>query len=215
MLKREGLVVNHKRTERIYREEGLILRKRRKCRKRGSLLRIEMPVAAKPNQRWSMDLMSDSLSTGRRFRVLTIVDDYSRECPAMEVDTSINGVRVVRTLERLAQMRGLPKVITVDNGPEFAGQALDEWAYQKGVTLNFIEPGKPVENAYIESFNGKFRDECLNENWFMSLFQAREIVETWRMDYNQERPHSSLGNLTPQEFAQKAEILIAAECSAL
>jgi putative transposase len=162
-----------------------------------------------------MDLMSDSLSTGRRFRVLTIVDDYSRECPTLEVDTSINGVRVVRTLDRLAQERGLPRFITVDNGPEFAGKALDEWAYRKGVTLNFIEPGKPVENAYIESFNGKFRDECLNENWFMSLFEAREIVENWRMDYNQERPHSSLGNLTPREFAQKAEILAGGECFAL
>jgi len=215
MLKREGLVVNHKRTERIYREEGLLLRKRRKCRKRGSLLRIEMPAAERLNQRWSMDLMSDSLSTGRRFRVLTIVDDYSRECPTLEVDTSINGVRVVRTLERLIRERGLPKFITVDNGPEFAGKALDEWAYQKGVTLRFIEPGKPVENAYIESFNGKFRDECLNENWFMSLFEAREIVENWRIDYNQERPHSSLGNLTPREFAQKAEILAGGECSAL
>lgn len=169
MLKREGLVVNHKRTERIYREEGLKLSRRRKSRKRGALLRVEMPLAERANQRWSMDLMSDSMSGGRRFRVLTIVDDYSRECPAMEVDTSIPGLRVVRVLEQLAGQRGLPAVITVDNGPEFADKALD-WAYGKGVTLRFIGPGKPIESAYIESFNGKFRDECLNENWFTSLY---------------------------------------------
>lgn len=215
MLKREGLVMNHKRTERIYREEGLMLSKRRKSRKRGALLRVEMPLAERANQRWSMDLMSDSLSDGRRVRVLTIVDDYSRECPAMEVDTSITGLRVVRVLEQLAKQRGLPAVITVDNGPEFAGKALDEWAYRQGVTLRFIEPGKPVENVYIESFNGKLRDECLNENWFTSLYEARTIIENWRMDYNEERPHSSLGDLTPREFARQAEISAARECFAL
>lgn len=215
MLKREGLVVNHKRTERIYREEGLMLSKRRQSRKRGALQRIEMPMAARVNQRWSMDLMSDSLNSGRRFRVLTVVDDYSRECPVLEVDTSITGRRVVRVLEQLAGQRGLPAIITVDNGPEFAGKALDEWAYRQGVALRFIEPGKPVENAYIESFNGKFRDECLNENWFTSLYEARTIIEDWRRDYNEERPHSALGGLPPGKFAKQIEISAARECFTL
>lgn len=149
-----------------------------------------------------MDFVSDSLFYGRKFRALTIVDDYSRESPAIEVDTSLSGLRIARVLDRLAQTRGLPGIITVDNGPEFAGKALDEWAYRNGVKLNFIRPGKPVENAFIESFNGRFRDECLNEHWFSSLHEAREIIETWRQDYNQFRPHSSLGNLAPQEYAK-------------
>lgn len=204
LLKREGLVINHKRTERLYREEGLSLRLKKR-KKRISVLRVVMPPAARTDQRWSMDFVSDALDTGRRFKVLTIVDDYSRECPAMEVDTSLNGKRVVQALERLAALRGLPEVITVDNGPEFSGKTLDEWAYKNKVHLNFIRPGKPVENAYIESFNGKFRDECLNENRFLSLQQARQIIETWRKDYNEVRPHSSLNNLTPQEFARQQQ----------
>jgi len=148
-----------------------------------------------------MDLMADSLWDGRRLKVLTIVDDYSRECPAMEVDTFINGVRVTQVLERISQRRGLPKISVVDNGPELAGKALDEWAYQKGITLRFIESGKPVENCHAESFNGKFRDECLNESWFVDLFHAREMVESWRTDYDEVWPHISPGNLTPSEFA--------------
>jgi putative transposase len=148
-----------------------------------------------------MDFVTDSIVTGRRFRVLAIVDNYSRECPAIEVDTSLGGVRVVSVLERLSETRGLPKIITVDNGPEFTGKALDEWAYRKGVTLNFIRPGKPIENAYAESFNGRFRDECLNTNWFMSLKHARDIIEYWRRDYNEVRPHSSLNDMTPGEYA--------------
>lgn len=150
-----------------------------------------------------MDFVSDSLFYGRKFRALTIVDDFSRESPAIEVDTSLSGLRVTRVLDQLAQTRGLPEVITVDNGPEFAGKVLDEWAYRNGVKLHFIRPGKPVENCYIESFNGKFRDECLNENWFSSLQEARNIIEAWRRDYNQYRPHSSLGDLTPEEFVRK------------
>jgi putative transposase len=200
MLKREGLVINHKRTERIYREEGLILRRKRR-RKGAAGLRVTMPAPLKPNERWSMDFVADSIVTGRRFRVLTIVDDFSRECPAIEVDTSLGGARVVGVLDRLAETRGLPEVITTDNGPEFAGKTLDEWAYRKGVRLNFIRPGKPIENAYAESFNGRLRDECLNTNWFMSLRHARDIIEDWRKDYNEVRPHSSLANRTPREYA--------------
>jgi len=149
-----------------------------------------------------MDFVSDGLAYGRRFRCLNIVDDYTRECLAIEVDTSLPGLRVAQVLQRLAELRGLPKSITVDNGPEFAGRALDAWAYQVGVKLSFIRLGKPVENAYIESFNGKFRDECLNEHWFMSLRQAKSLIEDWRVEYNTERPHSALGYLTPEQFAK-------------
>ncbi len=138
-----------------------------------------------------MDLVSDSTVTGRRFRALAIVDDYSRECPAIEVDTSLGGARVVGVLEKLAETRGLPEVITVDNGPEFTGKVMDEWAYRMGVKLSFIRPGRPIENAFAESFNGRLRDECLNTNWFMSVRHAREIIENWQQDYNEVSPHSS------------------------
>jgi len=203
LLKREGLVINHKRTERLYREEGLALRRKRH-RKGAAGARVILPPPQGINERWSMDFVSDSTVTGRRFRALTIIDDYSRECPAIEVDTSLGGGRVVGVLDRPAQTRGLPKVITIDNGPEFAGRALDEWAYRHGVKLNFIRPGKPIENAYAESFNGRFRDECLNTNWFLSLKHAREIIEEWRKDYNEVRPHSSLKGATPKEYAETA-----------
>ena len=200
MLKRENLVVNHKRTERIYREEGLALRRKRR-RKGAAGIRAVIPAAVRPNEHWSMDFVSDSIVTGRRFRALTIVDNYTRECPAIEVDTSLGGARVVNVLDRLAETRELPEVITIDNGPEFAGKVLDEWAYRKSIKLNFITPGKPVENAYAESFNGRLRDECLNTNWFLNLKQARNIIEDWRKDYNEVRPHSSLKNMTPMEYA--------------
>jgi putative transposase len=200
MLKRENLVVNHKRTERIYREEGLALRRKRR-RKGAAGIRAVIPAAVRPNEHWSMDFVSDSIVTGRRFRALTIVDNYTRECPAIEVDTSLGGTRVVNVLDRLAETRELPEVITIDNGPEFAGKALDEWAYRKSIKLNFITPGKPVENAYAESFNGRLRDECLNTNWFMNLKHARNVIEDWRRDYNEVRPHSSLKNMTPMEYA--------------
>ena len=193
-------MVNHKRTERIYREEGLALRRKRR-RKGAAGLRVVMPEPQRPNERWSMDFVTDSIVSGRRFRALTIVDDYSRECPAIEVDTSLGSARVVNVLERLAETRGLPQVITTDNGPEFAGKTLDEWAYSKGVKLNFIRPGKPMENAFAESFNGRFRDECLNTNWFISLKHAREVIEDWRKDYNEVRPHSALKDHTPREYA--------------
>jgi putative transposase len=203
MLKRENLVVNHKRTERIYNEEGLALRRKRR-RKGAAGARMVIPAPKRPNEKWSMDFVTDSIVTGRKFRALAIVDDYSRECPAIEVDTSLGGRRVVSVLERLAETRGLPEVITVDNGPEFAGKALDEWAYRKGIKLSFIRPGKPIENAFAESFNGRLRDECLNTNWFMSLKHAREVIENWRMDYNEVRPHSSLKGKTPKEYAEAA-----------
>jgi putative transposase len=200
LLKREGLVINHKRTERLYREEGLALRKKRR-RKGAAGARVIIPPPQRVNEKWSMDFVTDSIVTGKRFRALTIVDDYSRECPVIEVDTSLGGRRVVSVLDRLAEIRGLPEVITIDNGPEFAGRALDEWAYRKGVKLNFIRPGKPIENAYIESFNGRFRDECLNTNWFLSLKHAKAVIEEWRKDYNEVRPHSSLNGSTPKEYA--------------
>ena len=178
---------------------------RRKRRRKGAAgARVVIPFPQRTNERWSMDFVTDSIVTGRRFRALAIVDDYSRECPAIEVDTSLGGRRVVSVLERLAEIRGLPEVITIDNGPEFAGRVLDEWAYRKGVKLSFIRPGKPMENAYIESFNGRFRDECLNTNWFINLKHAREIIEEWRKDYNEVRPHSSLKGATPREYAEIA-----------
>lgn len=204
LLRREGWQINHKRTERLYRAEGLALRRRRH-RKRAAGLRVTVPVPTRPNERWSMDFLHDRLADGRRFRVLTMIDDYSREAPAMVVDTSLPGVRVVEVLERLAETRGLPARITVDNGPEFAGSALDAWAYRRGIQLHFIEPGKPVQNAYAESFNGRVRDECLNEHWFTTLEEARRLLEAWRQDYNTARPHSSLGNLTPAEFVNSRQ----------
>lgn len=202
LLRREGYMINHKKTERIYREEGLCLRIRRR-RKMASLLRIEIPKPAHPNHIWGMDFMRDNLADGRAIKVLAIVDEYTRKCYGIEVDTSITGARVVRVLSEISQQGGLPEIIIIDNGPEFIGKALDSWAYQRGIKLTFINPGKPVENAYIESFNGRLRDECLNEHWFLSLEHAIRIVEEWRMDYNNERPHSSLGYLTPEEFLQK------------
>jgi putative transposase len=199
LLRREGYQINHKRTERLYREEGLSLRLKRR-RKRISHLRVVMAKPERINQHWSMDFVSDSLYNGRRFRVLTIIDDFNRECPALEADHSLTGKRVARVLDRVALLRRLPDVITVDNGPEFISKALDLWAYENNVKLIFIQPGKPVQNAYIESFNGKFLEECLNEHVFVSLHSAQQIIETWRQDYNSERPHSSLNGLTPEEF---------------
>lgn len=199
LLRREGWVVNHKLVHRIYREEGLAVRRR--GRKRVARERCTAPPPTAPNQRWALDFVSDALATGRKLRLLTVEDPFSREALEIEVDTSLSGVRVARVLDRLVVERGAaPQTITLDNGPELTSKALDQWAYQHSVDLDFIEPGKPVQNAYIESFNGRLRDECLNEHWFISLSEARRIVEEWRIDYNRERPHSSLGNLTPEEF---------------
>lgn len=202
LLRREGFQVNHKKVERIYQEEGLQIKKRKK-RRQTAALRVVIPPPSGPNERWSMDFVADSIADGRRFRCLTVVDDFSRESPLIVVDTSLPGHRVAQVLDGLGGARGLPKTIVCDNGPEFTGSALDRWAHERGVKLAFIRPGKPVENAFVESFNGKFRDECLNENWFISLRDAQEKIEAWRKDYNCNRPHSSLGNLTPDEFLRR------------
>jgi len=199
VLRREGWRDNRKRVYRIYRLEGLAVRRRRRKRLR-SQLRVQPPAPMKINQRWSMDFTLDTLADGRNFRTLNVVDDFSREALAIEVDTSLPGLRVARVLDRLATTRGLPAMITVDNGPEFTSRALDAWAYARGVKLQFSRPGKPVDNAYVESFNGRFRDECLNTHWFTSLLDARITIEEWRCEYNTFRPHSALGGLSPEEF---------------
>lgn len=201
LLRRETLIINHKRLHRLYREEGLVLRKRRRQRA-ASVTRLPLSSPAKANERWSMDFVSDSLATGRGFRTLNIVDDYTRECLAIEVDTSLTGERVARVLDRLIEVGRKPQIIVLDNGPEFTSKALDAWATRNKVQLRFIDPGRPMQNAYIESFNGRFRDECLNQYWFVSLEEAREVIEEWREDYNQQRPHSSLEQKTPAEFAR-------------
>lgn len=199
-LVREGWRVNHKRVCRLYRLEGLQVRRRKRKRCTGSL-RQPLPAPKAANQTWSLDFMSDTLASGRKLRTLNIVDDHTRECLAIEVDTSLPGMRVVRVLERIVGERGRPRQIRTDNGPEFAGRTLDQWCFAHGVEQHFIQPGKPMQNGYIESFNGKFRDECLNESWFVSLADARRTIEKWREYYNQERPHSALGYRTPIEFA--------------
>lgn len=201
VLRREGHALNHKRTRRLYREEGLAVRRR--SRKRVAVVRVPKPEVSAPNQRWSMDFVRDTVRDGRVFRALTIVDDFTRECLCIEVDTSLTGERVVRVLTRLATTRGLPQTIVCDNGPEFRSVALDQWAHASGVVLHFIDPGKPVQNAYIESFNGRLRDECLNSHWFVSLDDARATIAHWRDDYNGARPHSGLAGCTPLEFAKR------------
>lgn len=191
---------NHKRIERIYQEEGLQV-KRRKGRKAHTGEREPLEKPTGPNQVWAMDFVSDALATKRKIKMLTVIDCFNRECVRIEVDTSINGVRVARVMEELRELRGVPKKIITDNGPEFAGKVLDAWAYARDVKLHFIQPGKPSQNGYIESFNGKLRDECLNEHWFMNLDDARQLIEAWRVEYNTERPHSALGGLTPLAYA--------------
>lgn len=202
MLQRRGHAVNHKRVYRLYREENLAIR-RKKRKHVAAVIRTVPPAPERPNQRWSIDFVSDALGFGGRFRALTVVDDFTRECLAIEVDTSLPGLRVARVLERIAEKRGVPEVVISDNGPEFTGAELDKWASGRGVHQHFIRPGRPMENGYVESFNGKFRDECLSGNWFISLADARARIEAWRNDYNSDRPHSSLGNQTPSEFAKR------------
>lgn len=202
LLCREGWFINWKRTYRVYREVGLMVRSRKRKRIAG-IERQAKVIADAPNISWSMDFVSDGFVDGRKLRCLNLVDDFTKECLAIEVDTSLPGKRVVSVLERLAECRGLPMSVTVDNGPEFISKVLDEWAYRRQLQLRFIEPGKPQQNAYIESFNGKFRDECLNEHWFLSMRHARQVIAEWREEYNHERPHSSLGYQTPNEFAER------------
>jgi putative transposase len=200
LLRREGWRVNHKRVYRLYREEGLGIRVKRR-KKLASMPRVLPPPAKRPHERWSLDFLTDSLADGRRFRVLTIVDNVSRVSPAIEVGSSLTGERVVAVLERLKRTTGTPARIAIDNGPEFISKALDAWAYQNGVQLEFSRPGKPTDNAFAESFNGRFRDECLNQHWFASLEEVRQTVEAWRIEYNTERPHRALGQQTPAAWA--------------
>lgn len=203
LLLREGWRINHKRVHRLYRELGLAVRRKRRNRV-AQANRRPRTVPEQANEQWSMDFMSDSLADGRGFRTLNVVDDAFRECLAIEVDSSLSGQRVCRVLDRLVEARGAPARIVIDNGPEFTSKVLDQWAYRHGVELAFIRPGKPIENAFVESFNGRFRDECLNLHWFTELADARGTIERWRRDYNHVRPHSSLGNLAPVVFAQRA-----------
>jgi len=192
--------MNHKKTERIYREEGFALRRRSRRRRKASYVRGSQIIASYPNHVWSLDFVHDRLWLGRCFRTLNIIDEFTRESLAIEVDTSLGGFRVARVLDQLKQERGCPVFLRMDNGPEFTGKAMDDWASINKVNLKFIEPGKPVQNTWVESFNGRFREECLNLNWFSSLQEARAIIQKWREDYNQVRPHSSLNDLTPREF---------------
>jgi putative transposase len=199
LLEREGHVMNRKKLYRLYREEKLMVRRRR-GRKRALGTRAPMTLPGAINQRWSLDFVADALSDGRRFRILCVVDDFSRECLATVVDTSLGGVRVVRELDRLTAERALPRMVVSDNGTELTSCAVLRWATGR-LEWHYIEPGKPVQNAFVESFNSKLRDECLNEHVFLTLAEARETIEAWRYDYNHLRPHSSLGALTPVEFA--------------
>jgi putative transposase len=200
LLRRDGIMANHKRVYRVYAAAHLQIRKRLK--RRVAFGRGEpAPLVTTYNERWSLDFVHDTLRNGRRIRTLNIVDDFTRECLAIEVDTSISGSRVTRVLDRIADTRGLPKTIVMDNGTELTSLARLAWAVEHRVRLHYIAPGKPTQNAFIESFNGKFRDECLNESSFASLQEARDIIESWRIDYNDQRPHGSLGQLMPNAFA--------------
>ena len=201
LLQREGWRVNHKRVWRLYAHEGLAMR-RKPPRRRVSCLKREMrPIAAARNECWSMDFVADQLYDGRRIRILTLVDNHTRESLALHVGQRIRGLKVVEVLERVVREHGVPGAIRVDNGPEFICKKLDLWAYGNKVQLDFSRPGKPTDNAFIEAFNARFRAECLNEHWFLSLEDAREKIEAWRQDYNNHRPHSALGNATPAQFA--------------
>ena len=198
--RREGWKANHKLVERLYREEKLAIRRRgRQKRGGGTMAGHRCPIAA--NQRWSLDFTEDGLASGRRFRTANLKDDCTRECPAIVADFSLPGSRVVAMLDQVAGGRGYPDMLAVDNGPEFRGGELDRWAYGHGVRLFFIDPGKPMQNASIESFNGRFREECLDQSWFTSLAEARRVIEAWRLDYNLHRPHTSLRLATPAGFA--------------
>ena len=203
LLKREGWSVGKKRFYRLYKAEGLEVRTKKR-KKRAAKRRVALPAASAAQERWSMDFMSDRLTNGRPFRILTVGDQYTRACPLLLVDTSIGGRKVAAALMKAAAGIGLPKTITVDNGPEFAGKVLDEWAYGHGIKLDFIRPGRPVENGYIESFNGRLQDELLNPKIFCTLAEVKEQLESWRFDYNIQRPHCSLGYRPSAEYAQSA-----------
>jgi putative transposase len=205
LLRREGFAVNHKRVYRLYVEEKLGLRRKRGRRRMPTTAaRVPLKRPVSPDEVWTMDFTQDAFASGRKFRTLNLMDGFTRYALRIEVDTSLPGLRVVRVLEDLKTRGRKAKVIVIDNGTEFTSQVVDQWAYENQVQLHFITPGRPMENGYMESFNGKFRDECLNENWFVDLADARQKIEEWRCDYNQERPHSALGYLTPAEFAHRS-----------
>lgn len=204
LLRREGWLVNPKRVYRLYRESGLQLRNKTPKRRVKAKLREGRSSATRANETWAMDFVHDQLAAGRKLRVLTIIDTFSRFSPALEPRFSFRGADVVEVLERIGREVGLPTTIRVDQGTEFVSRDLDLWAYQRGVTLDFSRPGKPTDNAFIESFNGKFRAECLNAHWFMSLDDARRKCEAWRRDYNEERPHSAIGNKPPIELINRS-----------
>jgi putative transposase len=205
LLRREGWVVNKKLVYRLYCEEGLGIRRRKPRRRKSVQVREARVPVQHANETWSMDFMSDQLVGGQRFRLLTLVDNHSRESLAIEVGQRLTGDDVVRVLEQVTAERGKPQSIRVDNGPEFISRSLDLWAYFNGVKLDFSRPGKPTDNAVIESFNGRLRDECLNQHWFLSLDEAKRLTEAWREDYNRVRPHASLGQRTPFEFARRVD----------
>lgn len=202
-LREEGVTDNHKRVERIYREEGLQVRRRKRKRLAPGTERRRPEIPTGPDQRWSMDFTHDVLATGQRYMTLNLVDDFSRECPAIEVAFSFPSERVIRVLEAIREERGLPPAFVLDNDTRFTSRAFMRWAKEAEITLHFIEPGKPVQNPYIESFNGRFRDECLNEEWFASLIDARTKIEGYRIDYNTRRPHGSIGRIPPAEFLRR------------
>ena len=208
LLRREGMSVNHKRLFRLYREEKLSVR-RRSGRKRALGTRAPMLVPLMPNQRWSLDFVSDQFTDCRRFRVLTVIDDCTRECIALVADTSLSGRRVARELNQIMLQRGAPKMVVSDNGTEFTSNAILNWADEAKVDWHYTAPGKPMQNGFIESFNGRLRDEKLNDTLFSTLHQARVELAAWRHDYNHHRPHSALGWLTPSEFAKTAMAMAA------
>ncbi len=197
-----GVKDNHKRVERLYGLERLQL-PRRKKKRAAWVQRKPVTAPTRPNERWSMDFVHDGTSNARQVKVLTIVDDFSKKSPAIHIASSIRGIHVVEVLKALGRWHPLPKEIVMDNGREFAGKALDQWAYESGVKLRFIEPGKPVQNCFVESFNGKLRYECLDLHWFRNIEHAREVIETWWVEYNTYRTHSSLGGITPAEFEKR------------
>jgi putative transposase len=205
MLQREGWQINHKRVYRLYREEGLGLRKKVPRRRVASVKREIRPTATEQNECWSMDFVSDQLFDERRLRVLTLVDNHTRESLVLHPSQRIRGIDVVEVLEAVTKQKGFPKRIKVDNGPEFISKDLDRWAYWNHVELDFSRPGKPSDNAFIEAFNSRFRQECLDQHWFLSLADARIKIEAWRKEYNSERPHSALDYQTPDEFISKLE----------
>jgi putative transposase len=207
MLRREGWPISRNLVYRLYREEGLALRSKRPRRRKMVVHREARIKPSRPNQVWSLDFVHDQLSGGQKFRILTVVDVYSREGLAIEVDYRLRGENVVEVLNSLVRQRGAPKFLFADNGAEFTGHLVDLWAYHHNVRIDFSRPGKPTDNAFIETFNGSLRDECLNLHWFDNLAEARRLIEVWRIDYNVSRPHMGIGNIPPKEYALQVELL--------